>query len=270
VVYTAYPSLQNPVIQNLNNQALLVMKLIGKIIRNNIFISAILHLIVIIVSSLSFLFVSASTITLPPPIEITFIGVPKDSSPSSAPKKTEIKKETPKAPPPEKIIPPPPKQEARKVAKKVTKPEVSKSQQTSKKEISPSPEKSTREPSSDSAPLTTQAPPSNVEKPSHTKHEVTDDPAGIAYEQALLALLSKVKKYPERARRRGVSGDGVLTLRLHRNGTVKDAFVSDSTGNSILDKELIAMVHRAAPLPPLPETYKKADFKIPVSFSFTE
>jgi len=91
----------------------------------------------------------------------------------------------------------------------------------------------------------------------------------IEYEKALIYLLSKSKRYPERARRRGVSGDGIIRLKLNKDGAISRLELAKSTDSDILDEELINLVKRASPLPPLPDG-GRTDFLIPVRFSLRD
>jgi protein TonB len=247
-----------------------------KAVESNFFISGILHLLVILVSGVSCLFASASTIDVPPPVRVQFIGAPQGSqTQESLPQDTEHKnREKKKTPEPVSRKNVRPEKKLNKISKtpeknilseKPAKKQIqteTRSEQVQTKENKPA-EKTVTD--SKSASDSSASPSGSA--PSSAREENIQ--AGIAYEQALLALLSKVKRYPERARRRGVSGEGTILLKLNRDGSVKDVRVIDSTSSSILDRELVSMVHRASPLPPLPPDYRRTEFLIPVSFSFS-
>lgn len=95
---------------------------------------------------------------------------------------------------------------------------------------------------------------------------------GVPYEQVIVNVLSKYKRYPDRARRRGITGDGILKIRLERTGELGTASVVESTGSTLLDDELLKMAKRASPFPAAPDNYpdKTIEFLVPVSFSFEE
>jgi protein TonB len=229
------------------------MKHFLNILSQNYFVSILLHVLFIVVSGLSFLWANATTtINEPPPISLTFIGAPVETFEVTPEKpqepKPEIEKKTPKITPQKKVI----KQTPKKASVKTI------------PDKEPPPPTESVEKSSTEAETAVSAPQSK----SVTKMDPEVKKAGIAYEQALLGLLSRSKRYPERARRRGVSGDGIIRIGLFRDGSIKDLTIVQSTNSSILDKELTLMVERASPLPPLPPHYDKTEFLIPVRFSF--
>jgi protein TonB len=92
--------------------------------------------------------------------------------------------------------------------------------------------------------------------------------ARISYQQLVTSLLSRAKRYPERARRRGETGTGTIRLQLDAQGEVVASSVISSTGSETLDDELNALVDRAAPFPPFPQglTAQTLTFTVPVSF----
>jgi len=93
---------------------------------------------------------------------------------------------------------------------------------------------------------------------------------GIRNYQALLqAWLEKHKRYPKRAMRRRIEGKGILYFRLDRNGNVLAGELRTRTGSGILDREILATLKRASPLPPVPDSVSGSalEFTIPVEFS---
>lgn len=224
-----------------------------KVLNSNFFLSISVHLLLVLACCFSFLFVSATTIELPPPIEVSFIGFNSEPEPKTEnlDTKPEEKKINKKEELPD-ILTPSIKPKVNKIRKKISKtPKV----ENNKKQ----------EQSSNESPNPSIDTPKNI---SSLPSKMDNQNAGIEYEKVLLALLSKAKRYPERARRRGLEGNGEIYLSLNKNGDIKQVSVKNSTGNSILDRELINMVHRASPLPPLPTNYSRTEFIIPVSFSF--
>jgi len=238
-------------------------------------ISILLHFIFVIFSGLSFLWANASVIETPAPIKLTFIGSPNANT-SPSPKETINKSAVPPVLEKETKTQEPKKPLNEKPKKKLEKPKAVKDPLP--KKIEEKIEKVKEEESKDlniPEDFSTQAKnvESNVEsatKSDSSSEKASIDKAGIEYEKALLTLLSKSKRYPERARRRGVSGDGAFRLELNRNGSVKHLKIVRSTGSDILDKELLALVNRASPLPPLPPSYQRTEFIIPVRFAFSE
>ncbi|MEQ8268412.1 MAG: energy transducer TonB [Parvibaculum sp.] len=89
------------------------------------------------------------------------------------------------------------------------------------------------------------------------------------YEQMLLAHLERYKKYPRSARRRMQEGTAWLFFEIDRDGNVLSYRLNQSSGYTLLDEEVLAMVKRAEPLPALPPEIPGAtrEFKVPVVFN---
>ena len=91
---------------------------------------------------------------------------------------------------------------------------------------------------------------------------------GANYEQLIVSWLAKYKRYPERARKKNISGEGLLRIVIERNGELREAEITRSTTSDILDKELEKLASRASPFPPPPNNYPGAplEFLVPISF----
>jgi len=68
----------------------------------------------------------------------------------------------------------------------------------------------------------------------------------------LLAHLDRYKRYPDAARARREEGTAFLSFRMDREGHVLGYALVRSSGHAALDEEVLAMVERAVPLPPVP------------------
>ncbi len=88
------------------------------------------------------------------------------------------------------------------------------------------------------------------------------------YYARLQAWLEQHKTYPDRARRRRQEGTALLSFILARNGHVSDVRIVQSTGYSLLDDEVTAMVSRANPLPPIPDDIPESVLKLVVPVAF--
>jgi len=88
------------------------------------------------------------------------------------------------------------------------------------------------------------------------------------YEQLLIAWLEKHKKYPGRARRLRIEGEGMLRILIDRTGHTQQVDLAQRTGNRLLDKAALEMAQRADPFPPMPENdpRRKLEFMVPVAF----
>ena len=63
------------------------------------------------------------------------------------------------------------------------------------------------------------------------------------------AWIEKHKEYPNRARLRREEGTALLYFVVDRDGRVRDYELRQSTGHALLDREVLAMIERAQPLP---------------------
>jgi len=74
-----------------------------------------------------------------------------------------------------------------------------------------------------------------------------------SFEGRLLARLEQFRRYPEEARRRQQQGVVHVRFQMNRKGSVLDASVARSSGIPSLDREALATVRRAQPLPAIPD-----------------
>jgi periplasmic protein TonB len=79
--------------------------------------------------------------------------------------------------------------------------------------------------------------------------------------------LQRFKHYPAAAH--GASGTTVVQFELNRTGEVIASKVSKSSGNAVLDREAIELLHRASPFPPFPTAKPGANdsYLAPVAFA---
>lgn len=89
------------------------------------------------------------------------------------------------------------------------------------------------------------------------------------YYALLQAWLEKYKEYPPKARRRRHEGMAHLTFSMDAAGKVLSARIVRSSGSQYLDEEVMKMIRRAQPLPPIPSGFNKKTLtlSIPVNFS---
>jgi protein TonB len=93
--------------------------------------------------------------------------------------------------------------------------------------------------------------------------------ARLNYQEAVAALLARSKRYPERALRRGMSGDATIRIEVRSDGSVSNVAILKSTQFDILDEELHAMVERAAPFPSFPRDLDRTSLALVVPVAFT-
>lgn len=86
-----------------------------------------------------------------------------------------------------------------------------------------------------------------------------------AYQGAVAARLSAVKRYPEAARERAPHGVAIVSFSIGATGQAAGISLSQSAGDAALDAEAIATVRRASPFPPPPSGAPRT-FSAPLSF----
>lgn len=89
------------------------------------------------------------------------------------------------------------------------------------------------------------------------------------YLTILSAWLERHKQYPSRAQRRQQEGTVYLRFIVDREGKVLTFSIERSSGYLLLDREVEKMIHRAAPLPAMPDdmTLSQLELVVPVSFT---
>jgi len=89
-----------------------------------------------------------------------------------------------------------------------------------------------------------------------------------SWKSALVAQLERSKRYPAEARARGEQGTAELAFSVDRRGGVHHARIIRSSGSPLLDRETLAMIERAAPLPPPPPEMSGAQISIAVPIRY--
>jgi periplasmic protein TonB len=96
-----------------------------------------------------------------------------------------------------------------------------------------------------------------------------DASAAPNWKSLLVAMLERNKRYPSEAQARGEHGVVELAFSIDRRGGIHHARVAHSSGSSLLDREALAMLERAAPLPSPPPEIGGAEipFVAPIRYS---
>ncbi len=87
------------------------------------------------------------------------------------------------------------------------------------------------------------------------------------YAGQLAAWLERHKRYPRSARRRGEQGTVTLRFTLDANGRVLSRRIVRSSGHQRLDREVLALLDRASPMPRPPGNATKFSLAVPIVFS---
>lgn len=215
-------------------------------------------------------------IALPPPMDIAEVPLalrtPEVALPKSAPEKPKIehKVEKPKDKP--KEIPKAEKTKERPPTKPQEKP---KDKPQEKPTAKPDPE---NDPllAGQSIPAPAQAAASTAAPVQRAAVAAAPSAADIArrasaeanWQGLLLAHLGKFKRYPKSAQRRNLEGTPLLRVRMDRAGRVLSFALERTSGHESLDKEVLALIERAEPLPALPPEMTQATIEIVVPVDF--
>ena len=106
--------------------------------------------------------------------------------------------------------------------------------------------------------------------------EVTPAPAppriagpSPSYLGSVMNHLERYKRYPRIAMQRHLTGTVLLAFTIAPDGRVLAARIARSSGSSLLDDEVVELIQRAQPLPPMPAEMAQApmDLTLPVPFT---
>jgi len=93
--------------------------------------------------------------------------------------------------------------------------------------------------------------------------------AGLSkYQSKIAAHLRRYRRYPDAARRKGITGTAIVSFTINRGGRLVGASLAKGTGHAILDREALAMVRRATPFPAIPSSLGKSRvaLRVPIRF----
>jgi protein TonB len=137
----------------------------------------------------------------------------------------------------------------------------------------PPPQKEETRPPEPQAELSLPMPePPKPEPPSEEKQATAppqaNAPRAIArWESALAAHLERFKRYPSRAR--GERGTATVAFTIDHQGRLVSSHIVQSSGSATLDRETLAMLARAQPMPKPPDNVLDSElsFVVPVRFN---
>lgn len=210
---------------------------------------------------------SSQAIELPPAAMMVELAPVPEPAPPPPPKVVQ----PPQRPAPEEQLPIPPVAEAPKAEIAVPKPVKPKP-----KPQPPKPVKKVEPPKeekpADDKPL--DAPPSNAkpEKSASPQPAPPTPPSNAlpTWQGELLSHLSKFKRYPEDARRRGMQGTSKLRFVVDGEGRVLSYELAGGSGSASLDRATLEMIRRAQPLPkPPPELLKNGSLEVVAPFVYS-
>ena len=89
-----------------------------------------------------------------------------------------------------------------------------------------------------------------------------------SYYQLILDRLDRLKRYPARARSRGIEGTVVLAFTLNRDGSLNHYEITQSSGHKLLDLEVKKLIRRATPFPAVPANISREQLELSVPIAF--
>ncbi|MCE0743508.1 energy transducer TonB [Acetobacter sicerae] len=120
----------------------------------------------------------------------------------------------------------------------------------------------TAPPSSAAPPSEAAAAPTSAASSSRASHEK------VTWQGQVLAQLERFKRYPPEAQSRRQEGTPLLFFSMDRKGHVLSARIRKSSGYELLDQETLALVRRAEPLPPPPDSVPGEPLMLTVPVDF--
>ena len=89
------------------------------------------------------------------------------------------------------------------------------------------------------------------------------------WESALVGHIERFKRYPAEARARGDHGLARVAFTIDRDGWVRESRILETSGSPELDRECLAMLARAQPMPKPPRQVQTSElsFVVPVRFN---
>jgi periplasmic protein TonB len=88
------------------------------------------------------------------------------------------------------------------------------------------------------------------------------------WRSALVAVIERHKHYPAQALARGEQGVAQVAFSVDRRGGLHDARIVRSSGSSVLDRDALAWLRRAEPLPPPPPEIRGARISVTVPLRY--
>jgi len=90
----------------------------------------------------------------------------------------------------------------------------------------------------------------------------------LTYQDIIKQKIQQARKYPADARQKGIEGNVQLAFTIIKQGTLKNAEITGTSGNASLDEEAIATVKRASPFPEIPAIYAGGEMTMKVKLIF--
>ena len=90
-----------------------------------------------------------------------------------------------------------------------------------------------------------------------------------AYTTQIRRRLERYKKYPQSAQIRNIQGIVTVSFSIDRDGSVRSPRLVHSSDHVVLDEEVMALLKRAAPMPPIPKEVSQNSISLVVPIKFS-
>lgn len=123
------------------------------------------------------------------------------------------------------------------------------------------------------APAASPLPPApTAAAPVNAAPSATEVAASPSYTALVLAHLKRYQQFPRAAKRRNLTGEVDVSFRVDRQGKVLSQWITNGSGYEILDREALATITRADPMPPVPADIPTSTviLNVPIRFELNE
>ena len=90
-----------------------------------------------------------------------------------------------------------------------------------------------------------------------------------AYTAQIRRRLERYKKYPTSAQIRNIQGTVTVSFTIDRNGGLSSTRLVRSSDHAVLDEEVMALLKRVAPVPPIPKEVSQNSISLTVPIKFS-
>ena len=98
---------------------------------------------------------------------------------------------------------------------------------------------------------------------------IFDEKTKESFIAGLYEILNKNNRYPEMAKRRKIEGVCEVSFTLNKDGSIKDVFLKEECGHSILDKAALKVVSSIKFYKPIPNSVSLTSLRLNIPIKYT-
>ena len=98
---------------------------------------------------------------------------------------------------------------------------------------------------------------------------IFDEKKKESFIAGLYEILNKNNRYPEMAKRRKIEGVCEVSFTLNKDGSIKDVFLKEECGHSILDKAALKVVSSIKFYKPIPNSVSLTSLRLNIPIKYT-